>query len=141
MSRESKSIHSDRILILAGAYQLTSEDNDKTIFLNLAGGFNVNLPPVEAGLRLKFIVKTAPTTSYTITSVNSSLAAANLVKGQVLTTDVNSATDPDFDTAAIDVLTFVANKAVAGDWLELECDGTNWFYRASVSVFDAFTGA
>lgn len=141
MSRESKGLHSEGAEVLSAARTLSADDHGKTFFLNLAGGFNVNLPAVALGLRLKFVVKTAPTTAYTITSVDTSGAAANLIKGQVLTVDVNSATDPDFDTAAVDILSFVANKAVAGDWLELECDGTNWFYRASVSVFDAFTGA
>ncbi|HEX5074259.1 MAG TPA: hypothetical protein VFW03_13675 [Gemmatimonadaceae bacterium] len=141
MSRLSKSIQADDAEVLVAARKLTAEDHGKTFFLSLAGGFNVTLPPVALGLKFKFVVKTAPTTAYTITSVDYAGSAANLIKGHVLTTDVNSATDPDFDTTAIDVLTFVANKAVAGDVCELECDGTNWFYSARVSVFDAFTGA
>jgi hypothetical protein len=66
-------------------------------------------------------------------------ATGNIVKGHVLTTDVNSATDPDFDTTAVDVLTFVANKAVAGDRARLVCDGSIWYMEAACSVFDAIT--
>jgi hypothetical protein len=141
MSRLSPSIANDSVEILAAARKLSEDDHGKTLFLNLAGGFNVDLPAPKAGLRFTFIVKTAPTTSYTITARDAAGAAANIIKGHVLTTDVNSATDGDFDTAGIDILTFVLNKAVAGDQCDLICDGTNWYYSAKVSVFDAFTGA
>jgi hypothetical protein len=141
MSRISPSILSDGAEILAAARKLSPDDNGKTLFLNLAGGFNVDLPAPELGMKFKFVVKTAPTTSYTITARDAAGSAANLVKGHVLTTDVNSATDPDFDTTAVDIVTIVANKAVAGDTVVLECDGTNWFMSAACSVFDAITAA
>lgn len=135
MSRVSPSIKGDYAEILSAARSLSADDHGKTFFLNLAGGFDVKLPAPELGLEFNFVVKTAPTTAYTIT------ATGNLVKGHVLTTDVNSATDPDFDTTAVDVITFVANKAVAGDRVHLFCDGTNWYMSAECSVFDAITAA
>ena len=141
MSRVSPSIRGDYAEILSAARTLSAEDDGKTLYLNLAGGFNVNLPAPELGLKFKFVVKTAPTTSYTVTARDAAGAAANIIKGQVLTVDVNSATDPDFDTTAVDILTFVLNKAVAGDWATLECDGTNWYVVAGCSVFDAITMA
>ncbi len=115
---------------------ITAAESGKTFYLDLAGGFVSTLPAVALGLRFKFIVKTAPTGSYTIVP-----ASGTIFKGHVLTTDVNSGTDPDFDTTAVGTLTFVLNKAVAGDWIEVECDGTNWFYSARCSVFDAITGS
>jgi hypothetical protein len=133
MSRQSKSLYMDNAEVLVAARALSNEDSGKTFFLSLAGGFNVSLPAPELGLEFEFIVKTAPTSAYTVT------ATGNIVKGHVLTTDVNSATDPDFDTTAVDVLTFVANKAVAGDRAKFSCDGTNWYMRAECSVFDAIT--
>lgn len=140
MSRESL-IFGEKVEVLSAARVLSREDHGKTFFLNLAGGFNVDLPAPEAGLEIKFVVKTAPTTAYTVTARDAAGAAANIVKGHVLTTDVNSATDPDFDTTAVDVVTFVANKAVAGDRACLICDGTNWYLEAACSVFDAITAA
>lgn len=133
MSRVSPSIKGDQYEILAAARALSADDHGKTFFLNLAGGFNVSLPPPELGLEFNFVVKTAPTTAYTVT------ATGNIVKGHVLTVDVNSATDPDFDTTAVDILTFVANKAVAGDSAKFVCDGAIWYMRAECSVFDAIT--
>lgn len=133
MSRVSPSIKGDNCEILTAARVLTADDHGKTFFLNAAGGFDVDLPAPELGLEFEFIVKTAVTSNLTIT------ATGNLIKGHVLTTDVNSATDPDFDTTPVDVLTFVANKAVAGDRLRLICDGTYWYHEAACSVFDAIT--
>lgn len=135
MSRHSKSLYTDDAEVLVAARTLSNEDSGKTFYLSLAGGFDVDLPPPELGLKFKFVVKTAPTTSYTIT------ATGNIVKGHVLTTDVNSATDPDFDTTAVDIITIVANKAVAGDYVNLECDGAVWYFSAACSVFDAITAA
>jgi hypothetical protein len=134
MSRHSKTLHGDDVDVVVAARTLSPEDSGKTFFLDLAAGFNVNLPPPEAGLQYEFIVKTAPTgAGYTVT------ATGNIVKGHVLTVDVNSATDPDFDTTAVDVLTFVVNKAVAGDRAKLICDGATWYMAAACSVFDAIT--
>lgn len=141
MSRISPSLKSEEFEIVKAAKTLSADDHGKTLFLDLAAGFNVNLPSPELGLKFKFVVKTAPTGSYTVTARDAAGAAANIIKGQVLTVDVNSATDPDFDTTAVDILTFVLNKAVAGDWATLECDGTNWYVVAGCSVFDAITMA
>lgn len=116
---------------------VTAAESGARFFLDLVAGFVTTLPAVAIGLRYVFLVKTAPTGgSYTIVCP----AAAALFKGHVLTNDVNSATDSDFDTTAVATITFVVNKAVAGDRVELECDGINWFYSAECSVFDAITG-
>ena len=63
MSRQSKTIHTDSMEVLASARTLSNEDSGKTFFLNLAGGFDVALPPPELGLVFEFVVKTAPTTA------------------------------------------------------------------------------
>lgn len=114
---------------------VTAAESGKTFFLNLAAGFVVTLPAVAAGLRYRFVVSLAPSAG-SITIV----CAGALFKGHVLTTDVNSATDPDFDTTAVATITLVTAKCIAGDWVEVECDGTNWFYSARCSLFDAITG-
>lgn len=122
--------------ILTSARTVRAEESGKTFFLNLAAGFAVTLPPPALGLRYRFVVMTSPTGSYTIVTAS----AANILCGQVLTLDVNSATDPDFTaTADQDTITLVLNKCVKGDWVELECDGTSWYARASASVFDGIT--
>lgn len=114
---------------------ITAAENGKTFFLSLAGGFVSTLPAPQAGLRFHFVVAIAPTTAYTVICA----ASGTLMKGHVLTNDVNSATDADFGTAGELTLSFVASKAVAGDRATLICDGVNWYVQAACSVFDAIT--
>lgn len=114
---------------------ILAAESGKRFFLDLAGGFVSTLPAVALGLEFEFVVKTAPTGSYTIVCP----AAATLFKGHILTNDVNSATDSDFGTAGEATVTFVLNKAVAGDRVQVVCDGTNWHVRGECSVFDAIT--
>jgi hypothetical protein len=72
-------------------------------------------------LKYKFIVSTAPTTAYIITTN----AGANILQGTYL--------DIVGELVAIsaqDTLNFVANTALVGDSLEVESDGTNWYCTA-----------
>jgi len=115
---------------------ITAAESGKTFFLSSATEFVSTLPAAAAGLRYTFVVAAAPSSaSYTITTDSS----ANIIKGQVYSVDVNSATDPDLETSGGDTITLVDSKAVAGDTVELICDGTNWFARCFCSVFDAIT--
>lgn len=118
------------------ATTLTAADNGKTIFLNSTTEFATTLPAPQAGLSFTFIVSAAPSgASYTVVTASS----ANIIKGQVYTVDVNSATDPDFETSGGDTISLVDGKAVAGDRVDVVCDGTNWFAYGFCSVFDAIT--
>ena len=142
MSRQSKSVHADGAEVVIAARKLTTDDHNRVFYLSNAAGFQVDLPGPDLGLEFTFIVKTAPATgSYTIKSNNQVGTATALFKGHVLTTDVNSATDSDFDTTAVGTITLTQSKAVAGDVVKVYSDGTNWFYRAECSVFDAISAA
>lgn len=115
---------------------IAASESGSTFFLNSATEFVSTLPAPALGLNFKFVVAAAPSAaSYTIVTN----ASANVIKGQVFTSDVNSATDADFETAGGDTITFVDSKAVAGDTVELVCDGTTWFARCYTSVFDGVT--
>lgn len=105
---------------------ITAAESGKTFFLDLAGGFVSTLPAPESGLRFTFIVKTAPTTAYTIVTN----ASANIIKG-----NANSvAGDAGDSGTADDTINFVASQSVAGDKVELYCDGTSWFAYAITRV-------
>jgi hypothetical protein len=121
--------------VLTQADTLTNSDLGRTFFLNAAGGFAITLPKPTPGASFKFFVKTAPTGAYTIVSTSS----ANIVKGQIYTTDVNSVTDPDFETTGGDTITFVANTAVLGDSVDLISDGVDWYVNGFCSVYNAIT--
>lgn len=115
---------------------ITAAETGSVFFLDSATEFVSTLPAPAAGLKFSFIVTAAPSgASYTIVTASS----ANIIKGQAYTVDVNSVTDPDFETAGCDTISFVDAKAVAGDRVDVVCDGTNWFAYGFSSVFDAIT--
>lgn len=122
--------------VVAATNVIDASENGKTFFLSSATEFVSTLPAPALGLRFTFIVTAAPSgASYTIVTASS----ANTIKGAVFTSDVNSGTDADLETSGGDTISFVDAKAVAGDRVELFCDGTNWFAHGFCTVFDAIT--
>lgn len=135
-SATGASVISEPPEIVTATNIITTEESGKTFFLNSATEFVSTLPAPAIGLKYTFIVKAAPSgASYTIVTTSS----ANIIKGQVYTSDVNSTTDADFEASGGDTISFVDSKAIAGDRVELFCDGTNWFAYGYCSVFDAIT--
>ncbi len=97
---------------------ITPGETGKTFLLDLVGGFTSTLPAPADGLNYKFIVKTAATTAYIITTNGGD----NILQGAFL--DIVGELVP---ITAQDTLNFVASTALAGDRLEVESDGTSWF--------------
>lgn len=115
---------------------LTADENGKIVFLNSTTEFVTTLPLPAPGLAFSFIVSGAPASaSYTIVTSGS----ANIIKGAVYSADLNAAADGDIETSGGDTITLVDSKAVAGDRVDVVCDGTTWFARIFVSAFDAAT--
>ena len=115
---------------------ITAAESGKTFYLNSATEFVSTLPAPLLGLKYKFIVKAAPASaSYTVICA----AAGTLIKGQILTNDFSGTVDSDFGTTGELTITFVDSKAVAGDWVQVESDGTYWYATGACSVFDAVT--
>jgi hypothetical protein len=103
---------------LTGATTLTAEDSGKSFSLNAAAGAQITLPAVatSAGFRYRFTVAALfATTAWTIK------AATNKIQGGVI---VNSVNVPGADENTI---TFSASNDTIGDFVELNCDGTNWY--------------
>ncbi len=105
-------------------------------------GFNIDLPAPAAGLHYKIIfvgpsIANNSNAAITVTSnSDDSGTAANLIVGSVL----GSGNDDGANvTTAADLITFVHNKATAGDFVELWCDGTNWICEARYDVDGAIT--
>ena len=111
---------------------ITAVESDTTFYLNAAGGFTSTLPAPAIGLKYKFIVKTAPTTAYIITTTSGAI----LMYGTWL--DV---TGELTYFAARDTFNFVANKSKIGDSLEVESDGTNWYCQAQSGLDAGITTA
>lgn len=135
MSRQSAGLQNDSSEVLTAARTLLADESGKTFFLGTAAGFAVTLPLPDLGLQFEFYVKTAPTGSYTIVTNGS----ANVMVGQGASSDLNAASDTDFETSGGDTFTFVLNKAVKGDYAIFRSDGTSWYVLWNTSVFDAAT--
>lgn len=119
--------------VLTAAKTLVAGDSGKTFFLNLAGGFAVTLPSPVLGLKFKFVVSTAPTTAYTVVTASS----ANIIHGQV--SSAEDAAGSVATAASADTISFVASKAIKGDYVEVESDGTSWFVSGMCNVQDGIT--
>lgn len=114
--------------ILATTTVLTSADSGKVFYLvQAAGARTATLPALEAGLTFKFILTTAAAGNWSIATAQ----AADDFVGSVVTADGNAGdTATDSDT----VVRFAGGTAAAGDQVELECDGSDWYIRGSMSV-------
>ena len=119
--------------VLTAAKTLVAGDSGKTFYLNLAGGFATTLPAPSMGLKFKFVVNTAPTTAYTVVTASS----ANVIHGQV--SSAEDAAGSVACAASSDTISFVANKAIKGDWVSVESDGTSWFVQGMCNVQDGIT--
>lgn len=103
---------------------ITVDESGKTFFLSSTAEFVSTLPPPSAGLRFTVVVGAAPSgASYTIVTTSS----ANIIKGQVATSAVTATANADSETTGGDTISFVDGVAVAGDKVELICDGTYWY--------------
>lgn len=129
-------LYKDLTEVVAATNVIAATESGSVFFLNHATEFVSTLPAPAAGLHFTFIVTAAPSgANYTIVAAS----AATNIFGHVLTTDVNSVTDPDFATTGVNAITIVSAKAVAGDMVEVWCDGTNWWATVKCTVFDAIT--
>lgn len=116
---------------LIAARTVTANESGKTFFLDLAGGFAVTLPAPAYGLVYDFVVKTSPTTAYTVVTN----ASANIIKGFAANA-AGAAVTPLSDG---DTISFVASQAVAGDQANVCSDGTSWFLSGFAQVAAGIT--
>lgn len=120
-------------IVLDEARTLTAAQSGSTIYLSLAGGFATTLPAPAEGLKFKFVAAVAPTTAYTIVTSGS----ANIIHGQI--SSAEDAAGSVSTTASADTISFVANKAIKGDYCEVESDGTSWYVSGMCNVQDGMT--
>ena len=113
---------------------ILAAESGKTFFLDAAAGFETTLPTAAAGLHLRFIVKTAPTSNgYTITG-----APADKIFGTVACSGAE-ATINGVTASAADNVILVHNQATVGDLVEFFSDGTNWYVTGNVNTYAAIT--
>lgn len=121
---------------VSAARTLTAEDSGRTFFLDLAGGFTVTMPAPVLGFKCRFIVKTAPTTAYVIATAG----GANIMVVSVNELETDTTEDGPSDDDA-DILNFVANVALPGDFVDVSCDGTKFYMLGQSRADGAVTTA
>ena len=104
--------------VISSAITLSAADSGKLLSLNAAAGAQITLPAVasSAGLNFRFQVQALfATTAWTIK------AASNVIHGGVIVNSVN-VLGADENT-----ITFSASADTVGDFVQLHCDGVNWY--------------
>ena len=105
---------------------LVPADSGKTFICSQAGAYDITIPVVTTtGWTAKFILGTAGSNDFDIIG-----GTADKMVGIELG-DTNTAI-----TADSDKVTFDASNAVVGDWIEVLCDGSN-YYVTHAAVADA----
>ncbi|HHZ97871.1 MAG TPA: hypothetical protein EYN67_20535 [Flavobacteriales bacterium] len=106
---------------------LTAADSGKVIIMDTTAQVDVTLPAVgEAGLNFKFCLKNSTTQS-------DIAATTSVILGEI-------AADAGTGISMAGQTIVISTSAVAGDWLELVSDGTNWYasgYTAAAGSWSA----
>ena len=106
---------------------LTASESGKTIILNATAGFVTTLPAKQAGLRFKFWCGAAEVTASNHTIIvnasdDDTFFGSAVAAGVVVVCDTKA------------TITLVADKFVAGDYMEVYNDGTNWYVFGSTAI-------
>jgi len=116
--------------VISSATTLSAADSGRHYSLNAAAGAQITLPAVatSAGLNFRFTVQALfATTAWTIK------AASNVIQGGVI---VNSVNVPG---ANENTITFSASADTIGDFVQLNCDGVNWYVSGLGTTAAAIT--
>ena len=127
---------SQRVEVLAAAYQMLETDSEKIFMLNAAAGFTVTLPAVEdagSGWQCKFVVKTAVTSNGYIITEKTTKDTDVIITNGINELEVDTSSDGPYN-AGHTTITLVHNVAIAGDWLEIFCDGTNFYVTGQTNA-------
>lgn len=108
---------------------LTAADTGALITMDSSGGSSceVTLPALEAGLNFHIVLKD-------VTAANKVIAPVAKIQGVIFTN--GSGADDAVDCANETSINFSASCLV-GDWLKLECDGTNWYVSGASQAVPA----
>ena len=119
---------------ITAANTITAAESGTRYVLNVAAAKIQTLPAPAAGLEYWFYVgATEPTGTHTVVTTSS----ANIIVG-----NISSPEDAAGSVATVtdaDTISFVASKAVHGDFAHVWSDGTNWYLDGMCKVQDGIT--
>tara|TARA_Y100000310_G_scaffold90687_1_gene87982 strand:- start:180 stop:605 length:426 start_codon:yes stop_codon:yes gene_type:complete len=107
---------------LTATNTLATGDSGKIFFLNSGTEFTTNLPACSnnAGYSATFVVKAAPSGANYVVEC----AGTDTIVGSI---SAGAASDVADTSSSGTQINFVDSEAVAGDWIKLICDGSNWY--------------
>ena len=121
--------HKKKVVKLGAAYQLLEKDSGKIFMLNSATEFATTLPAVaDAGIGwyCKIVVDAAPASaSYTVVEKAASDTDVIVVNG-INELEVDTSDDGPY-SAGCTTITFADGVAVQGDFIDIWCDGENYY--------------
>lgn len=114
---------------ITAARTLTAADSGKTFWLDAAAGATVTLPALKDGVNFKFVVAdNFATTNWIIDS-----AEGDNIEGMI---EVAGAV---VVASGEDQINFVASAEAKGDFVQIECNGTNWFVSGQAALSGGIT--
>lgn len=123
-------VYGEQEAINGTARTLTVADSGKTFLLS-GTGVNITLPStLKAGISYKFITAGAFSTDFVIDG------GADKIYGPIL--EAGAATET---ADAADTITFEDGTETIGDFVEMTCDGTNWYILAVAKNAASITAA
>jgi len=135
--------HKKKVVNLTAAYQLLEEDSGKILMLNSATEFATTLPAIaDAGIGwyCKIVVDAAPSSaSYTVVEKASDDTNVIIVNG-INELEVDTSDDGVYN-AGCTTLTFADGVAVQGDFIDIWCDGSNYYVSGQTKADGGLTAA
>jgi hypothetical protein len=114
---------------IAADKTLTAADSGKTFWLDNSTGETITLPALKDGLNFKFVIAdNFATDNWIIDS-----AEGDNIEGMI---EVAGAV---VVASGEDQINFVASAESKGDFIQLECNGTNWFVSGQAALSGGIT--
>ena len=114
---------------ISAAKTLTTGDSGKVFTITQSSAFAISLPKASdagVGWNAKFIITTAGSFAVTIEPDSSEDTLIGMVGSAA-----GSESGDQSAESGVDVLSFI-NGAAAGDWVELLCDGSNFYVSGMI---------
>ena len=135
--------HKKKVVKLGAAYQLLEEDSGKIFMLDSATEFATTLPAVaDAGIGwyCKIVVDAAPSgAAYTVVEKAASDTDVIIVNG-INELETDDTEDGPYN-AGCTTITFADGVAVQGDFIDIWCDGENYYVSGQTKADGGITVA
>jgi len=132
---------SQRVVELTEASQLTEADSERIFLLNATTEFTTTLPAVKdagTGWRAKIVVKTAPSGAAYVITEDTTEDTNIIITNGINELEVDTADDGPYN-AGHTTISFADGVAVAGDWIDIFCDGTNFYVTGQTNADGGIT--